>query len=1301
VNTPSLQEQIEKVTGKLVGLPLEAEKESQTAQQIAETAQRLFSATYVAVLKPDAALKDGSQPLAASAFPPSEERRQWWSKLIARAMGREEIVTIKDPCTLPEDATGFTQAVGINAYATVLLRPTNSHTTLAILQLEWRDAQANAPTPEALAEFAAQATALLQRDSVLRLTESLQAQTGNAEDGVKKLVDWMRAASSADILTIFSYNEDLGRFDDVPYLSGLRRQPAFYRPSYYRKDDLAQLAAKHRYAEFATNSDDLYGLLNGPANIQRAGNFNNREEIASVAALPLLAECKAKSGAANQIEELVGILFFNFRQPQPFDSPQRELLLSLARFAAQAIQLTRDQSEAARRHARELKLLEEIDDRIRGDWELEDLLYEILKLAQAQIPKADHAAILLRDQNTDELRARAVLGGHGKLRIATVISLQGGDRGIIRWACTNKTPARVANVKDEEWGKIYTEAHPLTVSEMDVPLFDGDQVIGALNLESHEPAAFSVADLDFLITISNRVVLAIKKAQTKEREEAVNDLLKISREILTKESSATVLETILNQVLTLTTSAHGAIFLYDARWDDLHLAQSRGILEAMRHRRVRKGEGVVHQVMESKTAHIADVSQEPWRNTHIRFFEGEPGWQLSVPILKNQNDVRGVIVIERPSSNRFTKEEQALVEQMADLAETALRNAEHYEMREQLDALHEVDLHIIQQADDPEAVLGEILVQALRLTEAEQGDLHLYRDGKPHTTYFVFKDKDSKQATRCQKIVGQESEEIKRGVVKYVAENLVAYRTGEDAQTDPLAAGTFDGNIHIHSEIAVPLLDGDKLLGVLNLESVEYDDLTESDVELMRLLAGQAVIAYQNALRFRQEKEATQRFQTLRDVGKKLSEITTHEEIEQAYRIVLEPLEKLSPGRVNIRRYDEHTRNLTLVWHFSAKDQGSDAPHPLGEGVSGYLAEQWLSGEDRSGKAIVIADVRNLPSDIHPKPGSDKVRSLVSAPIFFKEKYYGSLSLSHGTVDYFSGADVDLIEGLAEQLGVTLHRLDVTREKQEAELRNEEDKARAKRQEAMAHHAANVAHRYANTFMPVLNQARKLQRLLRLEKAISTEIQQSIDEFIIRASKASKLNKQFKEIADEMTIGILPDEALERVDLLELLEDVIADFDFPDGKSEENLSMEVEFDEDDAEKSSVDGKPQVQYKYEYRIDGKAEIKVVSEQIKTVLTNLIGNAREVMPEGGRLTFKVRHLEKHVELRVTDSGPGISEEIRPRIFEFGFSTKKSTGFGLAIAQYYVGINGGELKLDDTHTGPGATFVLLLLRADHPRG
>jgi signal transduction histidine kinase len=103
-----------------------------------------------------------------------------------------------------------------------------------------------------------------------------------------------------------------------------------------------------------------------------------------------------------------------------------------------------------------------------------------------------------------------------------------------------------------------------------------------------------------------------------------------------------------------------------------------------------------------------------------------------------------------------------------------------------------------------------------------------------------------------------------------------------------------------------------------------------------------------------------------------------------------------------------------------------------------------------------------------------------------------------------------------------------------------------------------------------------------------------------------------------------------------------------------------------------------------------------EQLKQVLINLLNNAVEATPENGRICVRTslegdRQNGPMVVVRVHDSGPGIPEEVRRRVFEPFYTTKEhGTGLGLCIAAQIMGRHGGRLALESS-TGQGTSFAV----------
>jgi len=114
----------------------------------------------------------------------------------------------------------------------------------------------------------------------------------------------------------------------------------------------------------------------------------------------------------------------------------------------------------------------------------------------------------------------------------------------------------------------------------------------------------------------------------------------------------------------------------------------------------------------------------------------------------------------------------------------------------------------------------------------------------------------------------------------------------------------------------------------------------------------------------------------------------------------------------------------------------------------------------------------------------------------------------------------------------------------------------------------------------------------------------------------------------------------------------------------------------------------------------------ASQLQQVFTNMILNATQAMPDGGRLTVLTRILEDKETLGVSfaDTGEGISKENLNKIFEPFFTTKKvgqGTGLGLSVSYGIVKDHGGDIQVESTE-GEGATFTLILpLRKESEAG
>lgn len=123
-------------------------------------------------------------------------------------------------------------------------------------------------------------------------------------------------------------------------------------------------------------------------------------------------------------------------------------------------------------------------------------------------------------------------------------------------------------------------------------------------------------------------------------------------------------------------------------------------------------------------------------------------------------------------------------------------------------------------------------------------------------------------------------------------------------------------------------------------------------------------------------------------------------------------------------------------------------------------------------------------------------------------------------------------------------------------------------------------------------------------------------------------------------------------------------------------------------------------------DGAERLRIDAAQIQQVLTNLLVNAIDAMPDGGTVEIDVRREPRrspigdttprmHVGIVVADDGPGMTEEVRRRLFEPFFTTKpvgEGTGLGLAVSWGIVVEHGGHVEVA-AEPGRGSRFVVWL--------
>jgi len=359
---------------------------------------------------------------------------------------------------------------------------------------------------------------------------------------------------------------------------------------------------------------------------------------------------------------------------------------------------------------------------------------------------------------------------------------------------------------------------------------------------------------------------------------------------------------------------------------------------------------------------------------------------------------------------------------------------------------------------------------------------------------------------------------------------------------------------------------------------------------------------------------------------------------------------------------EPETLKLSVV---SSSGSTPDEPlHPLGTATIPAVSHD---------QAIHLAD------DPHNFPGSATlaargIRTGVSVPIGSGKRTYGFLTALSNEDRAFGREAVDFMHGLANVMS-TVHQ----RERAEAALEESEQKLfQSQKMEAVGLLAGGVAHDFNNLLTAIRCYADILHDDL---GPVSTEMQSKIGEILKATSRASALVRQLLAFSRKQVLQ------LEFLDLNTVVSDLK---DLVRSLLSENIELEIKLNQQPA-----------------------TIEADRSQIEQVIINLAINARDAMPQGGRLTVQLESCTieqdqnpdlaagNYIALSVIDTGTGMSEEVQAKIFQPFFTTKpkgRGTGLGLATCIVVIKHYLGAIQFE-SEVGRGTAFKVLLPQVEPP--
>ncbi|CUS82217.1 ATP-binding protein [Candidatus Kryptobacter tengchongensis] len=389
------------------------------------------------------------------------------------------------------------------------------------------------------------------------------------------------------------------------------------------------------------------------------------------------------------------------------------------------------------------------------------------------------------------------------------------------------------------------------------------------------------------------------------------------------------------------------------------------------------------------------------------------------------------------------------------------------------------------------------------------------------------------------------------------------------------------------------------------------------------------------------EKEVTEQINKLNyliDITKRVNSTIN---LDELLKIILEiAIEITNADRGTVYLIDELTGE---IWSKVLEgDEISEIRLPIGKGIAGYVAQ--------TGETINLEDAYKDPRfnpEIDIKTGY-RTKTMLCQPIKDKNgKIVGVFQLINKKEGTFTKKDEEMLSALSIHASIAIQNA-----KMAQELVNNERLA------AIGKMASSIIHDIKNPMTTIKAYAQVLRKKVGESEAI-----QLVDEVI---RQIDRLVNMAQEILD-FSRGV-SSLNFSKIKLGDFLDGVIA-----------FLSRDFERNKIEIEKA---------------IDFDDEVEIDVDKMTRVIFNIANNSRDAMPEGGKFIIKTWREDDFFYMQFTDTGKGIPEEVKKRLFEpfVTYGKKHGTGLGMAITKKIVTDHKGEIFVE-SELGKGTTITIKL--------
>lgn len=580
-----------------------------------------------------------------------------------------------------------------------------------------------------------------------------------------------------------------------------------------------------------------------------------------------------------------------------------------------------------------------------------------------------------------------------------------------------------------------------------------------------------------------------------------------------------------------------------------------------------------------------------------------------------------------------------------------LQNVRDIELKNQLkeaDALSKISIALSEAERVGLSNILQLIVDSGKslIPGAEQAVIHIYDDEKK---YLIAEAASGFQEAPEQRLQMKHGEGIAgQAVISGQTINIT------DITTDTRFLKS-TSNPRFRSLMVTPILGGEETLGTISVQSKMPNAFSKHEQDLLSSLSVQAAIAIENAHLLESTQQSLRETNALYRINQGLAALSVSELLDDVVSLLQKNF-----GYYHVQVYIIEVTSGDLILQAASGEVGQQLLEQktrlsAGQGIAGYAAETLLP--------FFTNNVDEVMFFVH-HPLLLETKSEMAIPVKIGERLFGILDIQQSLPKLFSARDLQLVSVVADQLAVALQKADLYENlqkslHQEKSMRNQ--LIQNERLAAIGRLLASVSHELNNPLQAIQNAL----FLLKEEKGISEQGKQDLSIVLAESERMADMIERLREAYRPIRV-----EDFKPTQINTLVNDTYA-----------LIATHLR---------------QNQIEFEFTPDNELpSIPALTDQIKQAILNLVINAIEAMPNGGKITVRTKHLQENDEVLITvsDTGKGISPTILPNIFE-AFATDKETGTGLGLTITYdiVTKHQGRISAKNNY-GAGATFSIWL--------